>query len=126
MIVAVSVMRRRPDITVEYFRRHWQHPHGTMTAELPGIRHYRLARLEDMSPTNDYARELKLDGFAILAFKTLEDRTRAYTSQRIRECNVDSEHFVGAVRRLVTECENPDPKVQEDAIKVYLLKVGEG
>lgn len=127
MIIAVSVMRRRPDISVEHFRRHWLHPHGTMTAELPGIRHYHLGRLEDSPLTNDFARELAIDGFAILSFSTLEDRTKAYTSPRIHECNKDSEHFVGAVRRLVTECSDSVPQSgSEDAVKVYLLKVGEG
>lgn len=38
MIAAISLMRRRPDLTFEQFRDHWLHPHGTMTAELPGVR----------------------------------------------------------------------------------------
>jgi uncharacterized protein (TIGR02118 family) len=127
MIIAVSVMRRRPDISVEHFRRHWIHPHGTMTAELPGILHYKLGRLDDSPLTNDFARELAIDGFAILSFRTLEDRTKAYTSPRIRECNKDSEHFVGAVRRLVTECPDSTPQHgSAKSVKVYLLKVGEG
>lgn len=37
MIAAISLMRRRPDVSLEQFRRHWLHPHGTMTAELPGV-----------------------------------------------------------------------------------------
>lgn len=53
MIAAISLMRRRPDLSVELFRRHWLHPHGTMTAELPGLRHYVQHHPFDAPGTND-------------------------------------------------------------------------
>ena len=103
MIAAISLMRRRPDISLAQFRRHWLHPHGTMTAEIPGTRHYVQHHPIDAPGTNAYARELAIDGIPELWFDDYEARRIAYTSPRIAECNVDSEHFVGQVKRLVTE-----------------------
>ncbi|MDX2158089.1 MAG: EthD family reductase [Hyphomicrobiaceae bacterium] len=125
MIAAISLMRRRPDITVEQFRKHWLHPHGTMTAELPGLRRYVQHHPIDGAGTNDMARELAIDGIPELWFDDVGARRLAYASPRMAECNVDSEHFVGAVTRLVTE-----PHVIKAALatdqspRVMLLAVG--
>jgi uncharacterized protein (TIGR02118 family) len=126
MIAAISLMRRRPDISLTEFRRHWLHPHGTMTAELPGTRHYVQHHPIDAPGTNAYARELAIDGIPELWFDDYEARRIAYTSPRIAECNVDSENFVGQVKRLVT---TPDvlrgAKDEEAAVRVVLLATGE-
>ena len=123
MIAAISLMRRRPDLSIEQFRRHWLHPHGTMTAELPGLRHYVQHHPIDAPGTNALARELAIDGIPELWFDDYEQRRIAYTSPRIAECNVDSESFVGAVSRLVTE-----PRVVLAAptgeARILLLKPG--
>ena len=126
MIAAISMMRRRPDVTLDHFRRHWLDPHGVMTAELPGVRHYVQSHCIDSPATNALARSLAIDGFPELWFDDYAARHVAYTSKRIAECNVDSEHFVGAVRRLVTE---PDvwvgtPRSPKGSAKVFLLATG--
>lgn len=126
MIAAISLIRRRSDISMEQFRRHWLHPHGTMTAELPATRRYvQHHPLLDESGTNAYARALRVDGIPELWFDDIEARTIAYTSPRIAECNVDSEHFIGAVTRLVTEphivVETPERK---DVVRLLLLATG--
>lgn len=125
MIAAISLMRRRPDISIEQFRRHWLHPHGTMTAELPGLRHYVQHHPVDGIGTNAYARELAIDGMPELRFDDYEQRRIAYTSPRIAECNIDSEQFVGAVTRLVTEPEMViEAPVSAKTAKVLLLATG--
>lgn len=103
MIAAISLMRRRPDLTFEQFRDHWLDPHGTMTAALPGVRRYVQHHPVDAPGTNALAHQLAIDGIPELWFDDNEARRIAYTSPRIAACNVDSEHFVGAVTRLVTE-----------------------
>jgi uncharacterized protein (TIGR02118 family) len=124
MIAAISMMRRRADISLEQFRKHWLDPHGVLTAGLPGVRYYVQSHCLDAPGTNALARELAIDGFPELWFDSVEARQVAYTSPRIAQCNVDSEHFVGAVSRLVTEpCVVVDgPAV--DAAKVILVAVG--
>jgi uncharacterized protein (TIGR02118 family) len=103
MIAALSLMKRRPDISVTQFRRHWLDPHGVMTAELPGVRQYIQSHFIDSPHNNELARRLDIGGMPELLFDSYDDRKIAYTSKRIAECNIDSEHFVGAVTRIVTE-----------------------
>jgi uncharacterized protein (TIGR02118 family) len=125
MIVSLSLMQHRPDIDVEEFRRHWLDPHGVMTAELPNVRRYVQGHVIDSPANNELARKLGVVGFAVLTFDTLEDRQKAYTSPRIRECDKDSEEFVGAVSRVVTEHGTPSlPPDAESLAKAYVLKVG--
>lgn len=124
MIAAISMMRRRADISLEQFRRHWLDPHGVMTAELPGVRYYIQSHCLDAPGTNALARDLTIDGFPELWFDSIEARRIAYTSPRIAECNVDSEQFVGAVSRLVTEPRVVVDRPAETAAKVILIAIG--
>ena len=103
MIAAISMMRRKPDISVAQFRKHWLDPHGVMTAELPGTRYYVQHHVIESPHTNALAKKLDLLGFPELWYDSYEARKIAYTSPRIAECNIDSEQFVGQVKRLVTE-----------------------
>jgi len=102
MIAAISLIKRRPDIDLAAFRKHWLDPHGVLTARLPGTSHYVQSHFVDGPATNDVARQLALDGMPQLWFADYEARRRAYTSPEIALCNVDSEAFIGAVTRLVT------------------------
>lgn len=124
MIAAISMMRRRADISPAQFRRHWLDPHGVMTAELPGVRHYVQSHCLDAPGTNALARELAIDGFPELWFDSVEARHIAYTSPRIAECNINSEQFVGAVSRLVTEPHRTVDRPAADAAKVVLVAIG--
>jgi uncharacterized protein (TIGR02118 family) len=125
MIAAISLMRRRPDITPAQFRGHWLDPHGVMTAELPGLRAYVQHHPVDAPGANTLARELGIEGVPELWFDDYEQRRIAYTSRRIAECNIDSENFVGAVTRLVTE---PHVVIQAppttSPVRVLLLATG--
>jgi uncharacterized protein (TIGR02118 family) len=124
MIAAISMMRRRADVSQDQFRRHWLDPHGLMTAGLPGVRYYIQSHCLDAPGTNGLAKELAIDGFPELWFDSLESRRIAYTSPRIAECNIDSEHFVGAVSRLVTEPQIIVERLTMDTVKVVLVAIG--
>jgi len=77
MIAAISMMRRRGDISLAQFRRHWLDPHGVMTAELPGVRYYIQSHCLDAAETNTMARKLAIDGFPQLWFDSIEARRMA-------------------------------------------------
>ena len=124
MIAAISMMRRRADLRLEQFRRHWLDPHGVMTAELPGLRTYIQSHCIDAPGTNALARELAIDGFPQLWFDCLDARKIAYSSPRIAQCNIDSEQFVGSVSRLVTEPRVIVARPAVEATKVIVLAVG--
>jgi len=126
MIAAISLMRRRPDISLAQFRKHWLDPHGVMTAELPGLRHYIQSHCIASPVNNPLAAELGIEGIPELWFNSYDDRKIAYTSRRIAECNVDSEHFVGAVSRVVAEpLVIVTPPETEKPAKVILIATGE-
>jgi uncharacterized protein (TIGR02118 family) len=124
MIAAISMMRRKSDISDAYFRKHWLDPHGVLTAGLPGTRHYVQHHVVESPHNNALARKLELLGFPELWYDSYEARKIAYTSPRIAECNIDSEQFVGQVKRLVTE--PTDVMVPpKDGVKVMIFKIGE-
>jgi uncharacterized protein (TIGR02118 family) len=126
MIAALSLMQRRADIDAERFRRHWLDPHGVMTAGLPGVRRYFQSHCIDSPATNALARTLGVDGFAELWFDSIEDRRLAYSSPRMAECNIDSEQFIGAVTRLVTEpAVIAVPPPEPHGAKAVLVGVGD-
>jgi len=124
MIVANSLIRRRDDIDLATFRQHWLDPHGPLTAKLPRCRHYVQNHVLDSAGTNALARHLRIDGIPQLAFATAEDRVAAHGSAELKACDKDSEKFIGAVSRVMTEV---DGEVVLDAadgsIKLILLAV---
>ena len=120
-------MQRRADISNEEFRQHWLDPHGVVTAELPKTCRSVQGHVVESPAANALARKLGVLGFAVLSFDTYEFREATYTSPRIRECDHDSEQFVGAVRRVVSETHVVEaPPEDEGTAKVYLLKIGDG
>ncbi|MCT8990254.1 EthD domain-containing protein [Chelativorans sp. SCAU2101] len=125
MITALSLIRRRADIDLDTFRRHWLDPHGVLAAGLPHVRRYIQGHIKDSSLTNVHAREAGIDGFAVLSFDTVEQRDIAYQSPRIRECDRDSESFIGAVRRVVTVATPHGDINDKDGLKIYLLGIGD-
>lgn len=118
----VSLERRRSDIDLDEFRRHWLDPHGPMTAKLPGTRYYVQNHVVYTRGTNALARFLRIDGFAQLAYDNLEARTAAYDSpELVEKCNADSPLFLGGVSRLVTESELDPPADEEKLTKAFAL-----
>ena len=124
MIVANSLMRRRDDIDLATFRAHWLDPHGPLTAKLPRCRHYVQNHVLDSAGTNALARKLRIDGIPQLAFATPEDRVAAHGSAELKACDRDSEQFIGAVSRVMTEVDGEVALAAEDgSIKLILLVV---
>ena len=121
MIVSISLMRRRPDISLETFRAHWLDPHGRLTAKLPGTRHYVQNHVIDGPGTNEAARALALDGFPALSFDSPEARQAAHHSPEMAACNVDSRAFVGAVSRVITDDGGALPPSEPGLLKQVVL-----
>ena len=104
MITAIAFIRRKPDATIEQYRKHWLNVHGPLAAALPGLRHYVQSHVQHDAPgTNDLARSLRIDGFAQLWFDTEEERQRCYDSEQEVVCDRDSLLWIGASARVVTE-----------------------
>jgi uncharacterized protein (TIGR02118 family) len=103
MIAAISLMRRRDDITLAAFRRHWLDVHGPLVCLFPALRAYTQQHVIRSDAMNAPARAMRIDGFPILAFDNDADRLRAHQSNEMALCNVDSRAFIGAVSRVICE-----------------------
>ena len=122
MIVANSLMRRRPDIDLATFQAHWLDPHGPLTAKLPRCRRYVQNHILDRPGTNALARRLGIDGIPQLVFDSPEDRLAAHDSPELKACDRDSQLFVGAVTRVMTQIEGAADLVgPPGAVKQILL-----
>ena len=103
MIAAISLMRRRDDVTLAAFRRHWLDVHGPLVCGFPALRHYVQDHVIASPAMNAPARDMRIDGFPILWFDNDADRQRAHVSPEMAACNVDSRSFIGAVSRVICE-----------------------
>lgn len=103
MIAAISLMRRRDDVTLATFRRHWLDVHGPLVCSFPGLRRYVQDHVIASPAINALAHDMRIDGFPILFFDNDADRLRAHKSPEMAACNVNSRLFIGAVSRVICE-----------------------
>ena len=122
MIAAVSLMRRREDITLATFRRHWLDVHGPLVCGFPALRRYVQDHVIASPAMNVLARDMRIDGFPILRFDNDADRQRAHLSPEMAACNVDSRSFIGAVSRVICEPRIVMPQAA-DACRIKLVAV---
>jgi uncharacterized protein (TIGR02118 family) len=126
MIAAISLMRRRDDVTLAAFRRHWLDVHGRLVCGFPGLRSYVQAHVILSGAMNARARDMRIDGFPVLVFDNDDDRLRAHRSPEMAACNVDSRLFIGAVSRVICEPRIVVPQAHDASrIKVIVLLPGE-
>jgi len=111
MITAISLMRRRDDVPLSEFRRHWLDVHGPLVCMFPALRNYVQCHVLASPANNDLARSMRIDGFPLLIFANDQDRAKAHGSAAMAACNEDSKLFIGAVARIMAE---PDDVVTVD------------
>ena len=97
MIVVFSLMRRRDDVSLEEFQRHWLDPHGPLVCKFARLRRYSQNHV--IAPGG----ALPVDGFAELAYDNDADQEAATGSPEMAACDRDSPLFIGSVLRVVTE-----------------------
>ena len=57
MIVRMGLLQKRPQLSTRDFRRHWREVHGTLAAQLPGLRRYHQNHVVERAQRGiDYAR----------------------------------------------------------------------
>lgn len=103
MITAISLMRRRDDVPLNEFRRHWLEVHGPLVCTFPALRDYVQCHVLASPATNDLAQSMQIDGFPLLTFANDKDRAQAHGSAAMAACNEDSKLFIGAVARIMAE-----------------------
>jgi uncharacterized protein (TIGR02118 family) len=104
-IAAISFIRRRDDVTLTRFRRHWLDVHGPLVCRFAGLQRYAQYHVMASPAMNDVARAMRMDGFPILYFADEADRMKAHGSPEMAACNLDSQQFIGAVSRVMADVE---------------------
>jgi uncharacterized protein (TIGR02118 family) len=126
MIAAISLMRRRDDVTLAAFRRHWLDVHGPLVCRFAGLLSYMQEHVIQSEAMNARARDMRIDGFPVLMFDNDDDRLRAHRSLEMAACNVDSRLFIGAVSRVICEPRIVVPQAPDAGrIKLIALLPGE-
>lgn len=103
MIVRIGLLRKKPDWSIEAFRRYWLEKHGPLAARLPALRHYEQNHVVD----NVYSERTRgpdhIDGFSELTFES-DDAMRAETDTQLgQDLARDEAHFIDALRVAVVE-----------------------
>jgi uncharacterized protein (TIGR02118 family) len=109
VIAAISLIRRKQDVSPTQFRRHWLDVHGPLVCRFAGLQRYVQCHVLASPVLNAAARDMDLDGFPILFFDQDAARAQAQGSPEMAACNEDSRLFIGAVSRIGTEAETVIP-----------------
>lgn len=100
MIVRMGLLRRRPDLSPEAFRRHWRDMHGPLAARMPNLRGYHQNHIVDRRQLGvDHARGVwEIDGISELWFDSEADMKAAIASDAYQPVRADSESFLAETR----------------------------
>jgi uncharacterized protein (TIGR02118 family) len=94
MIKVVLLLHRRPDLSVDQFRRYWHETHRPLLERLPGLR--RLV-LNDVLAGPDGAQP-GCDGISEDWFDSVEDMQAAFASPEAQAVTADVVHFLDLSR----------------------------
>ena len=105
MFVRMGLIRRRPDLSPEAFRRHWREVHGPLAARFPGLLAYHQNHIVDRRQLGiDHARGAwDIDGISELWFRSEEAMRAAIASPAYRPTREDEPKFLSEVRVVTVE-----------------------
>ncbi len=90
----VVLIRRRPDMELEEFRRYWRETHAPIAAKIPGLRKYvqnHVIETPDGTPAS-------FDGVAELWFDDETSIEQVMASPEIQAAVADNENFLDVTR----------------------------
>ena len=101
MIKLIALLKRKPGMSMEEFKRIWVEDHVFLSGQMPGLRGYRVnialpTQQEDV-PTPDY------DGTAELWWDSLEDMFAAFKTEIAQKAGLDAGRFSSVREHLLTE-----------------------
>lgn len=78
MFTITVVARKRPEVSVEEFRRIWKEVYGPMYRQLPQVKSYVQYHLSDRRKDDA---EDPIDGLVLMSFDSEEDMRRAWQTE---------------------------------------------
>jgi uncharacterized protein (TIGR02118 family) len=98
MIKRVSLVRRRPGMSFEEFRRYWLNEHATLSSQIPTLERYVINVVD-----HERCPDAEWDGFSELWFASEEALKRGYEGALADSIRVDDANFIGAASVLIVE-----------------------
>lgn len=104
MILRLSALQRRKDLTQEQFSRHWCEVHGPLVQAAPGVLRYRQNHVVESSQMVRHSRgPAEVDGFAQLWFNDAAAMKEASASPQFQAAWADLPAFAGAMTQFEVE-----------------------
>ncbi|MBZ0302475.1 MAG: EthD family reductase [Anaerolineae bacterium] len=101
MIKVIALLKRRPGMSMEEFKRIWIEEHVQLSAQMPGLRGYRvniaLPTQQDDVPAPDY------DGTAELWWDSREEMDASFKTEIAKTAGLDADRFSSVRQHLLTE-----------------------
>jgi uncharacterized protein (TIGR02118 family) len=98
MIKRVSLIRRRPGMTFEEFRRYWLNEHATLSSRVSTLRKYVINVVD-----REHCPDAEWDGFSELWFDNIDALKQAYEGPFAEAIRADDANFIGAASVLFVE-----------------------
>lgn len=93
MIKRVSLVARKPGMTLQDFERHWTGPHVEIVRQMPGLRGMRLNLVQDVDGDREW------DGVGELWFDSIDAARAAFQSEPVRTLLMgDRPRFIGKMQ----------------------------
>jgi uncharacterized protein (TIGR02118 family) len=100
----LTLLRRKPGISVEEFQHHWLEVHGPLVSALPGVRRYAQNHVTASATRAGYPTvELGIDGIVEFVFESAESMREAFDSEAGRRAMADAPNFIEAMRVYTVE-----------------------
>lgn len=90
MLKMVYLIRRRPELGVDEFRRYWTENHGPIAARLPGLRKY----VQHHVVPNPDGSDPEFDGFAEMWWDDADALSEALASPEFEAALADAQSFL--------------------------------
>ncbi len=106
MIVRIGMLRKKPEASIDSFRKYWREVHGLLGARLPGLHRYHQNHVVEKGRGLALPRGPQdFDGFSELWFLDAEAMKKAFTPETSRMLAVDEARFTSDLRGVAVEQE---------------------
>lgn len=98
MYKVITLLKRRPDLSVAHFQQYWREQHAPIVSETPRLRRY----VQSHALAQGYAKgELVYDGISEMWFDSKSDYLAAQDPAFMQRLAKDAAHFVDETRHVV-------------------------
>ncbi|MGF7212591.1 uncharacterized protein (TIGR02118 family) [Skermanella aerolata] len=119
MIVRMGLLRRKKDLPVGAFRRHWRDVHGPLAAHLPGLLRYHQNHI--VSTSEPISHIGAIDGISELWFEDAQAMHHAVKSPQCRPIAEDEPNLIGDLKLIVAEQDVVIAPPQHSGTKFMIL-----